>query len=212
MLRHKIAAISAATALAMFTLGAQAQTASGKFTCDGETYNIESAVAAWVPEGKNFIVWAFASKFSDEELKAFAFAQAASRMKTVPKALSDPDFRKVGDDMRYKKVKTTNYVMIRGELKTAAPKVEWPNTDGATLMYVKCLKNENLNFSMRPGEKDAKSDITKAFKSFDFPLKDGAQIKYQTAAFKHDAAPKGKGIDVKTTWDYKVDAKVYVIE
>ena len=212
MLRHKIAVISAATAMAMFTLGAQAQTASGKFTCDGETNTIESAVAAWVPEGKNFIVWAFASKFSDEELKAFAFAQAASRMKKAPKARSDPAFSKVGDDMRYNKVDKINYMMIRGELKTEAPKVEWTNTDRATLIYVKCLKNANLNFSMRPGEKDAKSDITKAFKSFDFPLKDGAQIKYQTTAFKHDAAPKGKGIDVKTTWDYKVDAKVYVIE
>jgi hypothetical protein len=212
MLRHKIAAMSTATALAVFTWGAQAQTASGKFTCDNESNTIESAVAAWVPEGKNFIVWAFASKFSDEELKAFAYAQAASRMKTPPKALSEPAFKKIGDDMRYKKVSNVNYVMIRGELKTAAPKVEWANTDRATLMYVKCLKNENLNFSMRPGEKDAKSDITKAFKSFDFPLKDGAQIKFQTIAFKHDAAPKGKGIDTRTTWDYKVDAKVYVIE
>jgi hypothetical protein len=207
MIRHNTAAMSAATVMAVFSLGAQAQTASGKFTCDGETYNIESAVAAWVPEKKDFTVWAFAAKFTDDELRAHAFIE--SRLNNKPKAFSDKAFQKAGWDMQAKTQKV-KYVMLQGRLKENAQKVEWSNTQGGSLMYVKCLTNVNLNFNMHPGDRDPKADIAKAFKSFDFPLKDGAKVKYQTIAFSH--APDPKGIKTKATWDYKVEAKVYTVE
>ena len=209
MLRDRFCMSVAAAIFAAASFGAQAQTASGKFTCDAETYTVESAVAAWVPGAKMFYVWALAGKFSDEELKALAFAEGGRNLKTSPKAMSDKGFQKAASDAQTRK-RSVKHVMMRGYLKDNAARVDWKNVDGATLMYVNCLKNENLNFSMRPGEKDPNSDITKAFKSFDFPLKDGAKVKYQTIAFKHAANPKG--ISTSVTWDYKVDTRVYVIE
>ncbi len=209
MIRYKTAVMAAATAMAVFSPGAQAQTASGKFTCDAETYTIESAVAAWIPADKSFVVWAFTAKLTDDELKAYAFVEGSGRMKDQPKALSDKAFQKVGWDAQ-KKAREGKSIMLRGSLKESAQKVEWKNADRATLMYVNCLKNANLNFNMYPGDKNPKMDIAKAFKSFDFPLKDGAKVKYQTIAFSH--APNPKGIDTKTTWDYKVDTRVYVLE
>ena len=107
-------------------------------------------------------------------------------------------------------MRNTKYIKLSATLKEPAATVDLKNLRGGALMYVNCLKNANLNFNMSPGVKDPAADILKAFKSFDFPLKDGAKVKYQTVAFKHAANPKN--ITNSVTWDYKVDAKVYVIE
>lgn len=198
--------------LAAFTFGVQAQSASGKFTCDGETYNIESAVAAWVPEKKSFTVWAFTAKFGDDELKAYAFIEGARDLGSPPKAFSDKAFQKAGSDMQAK-ARAVKSVMLRGNLKESAQKVEWANLKGGALMYVKCLTNVNLNFNLYPGDKNPKADVAKAFKSFDFILKDGAKAKYQTVAFSFEPDKSKKHtMQTKATWDYKVDAKVYTIE
>lgn len=194
---------------ALLTTTALAQNASGKFSCDNETNTIVSSVAAWNPETKSFYIWGLPEKFSDEELKALAIIEGGSGMKGSPKLMADKAFQKAAWDAQGRKRKM-KYVMIRGTLKDGAAKVEWSNVRGSTLMYVKCLVNVNLNFSLYPGDKKPEADVTKAFRSFDFPLKDGATAKVQTVAFKHDGNPKG--ITTKVTWDYKMDAKVYTVE